>query len=306
MKCEVCGLEIKNKNTRHISKEHNMTVEEYYIKYLRENQREGFCYNCGENTHFISIFKGYSLLCADCGRRNRKGKISWNKGIPQREWMSEEGRKICSSTMIGRDPYTKGKPLCEWMDEKVNEKRKIKIRDTLKEKYDNGEIKSKSRFGENNPFYGKHHTEETREKIRKKLIGVHPSEETKNKIRIATKDTQFKSGEQHINWKNGASFKPYCPKFNNKFKEKIRDRFNRKCFLCLITEEEQMRKQQECGKRSFKLSVHHINYDKNCLCEETKCKFVPLCHSCHAKTNNNREYWESEILHKLEIYLQEN
>ena len=26
------------------------------------------------------------------------------------------------------------------------------------------------------------------------------------------------------------------------------------------------------------------------------CEFVPLCQSCHAKTNGNRQYWENLIM----------
>lgn len=40
---------------------------------------------------------------------------------------------------------------------------------------------------EKHPMWGKHHSEETKEKIRQKRLGTHASEETKKKISIATK-----------------------------------------------------------------------------------------------------------------------
>ena len=101
--------------------------------------------------------------------------------------------------------------------------------------------------------------------------------------------TEHMRGEKNSNWKGGISFEPYCPKFNMKLKEQIRDKFSRMCFLCKKTEEE----------NGCRLSVHHVNYRKDCLCGDIKCELVPLCISCHIKTNRNRGYWESLILQKL-------
>ena len=78
----------------------------------------------------------------------------------------------------------------------------------------------------------------------------------------------------------------YCKLFSEKFKEIIRNRFHRKCYLCNNPE----------GNR--KLSVHHVNYNKQCLCQKT-CEFVPLCGSCHIKTNFKRKYYEDLIMNYL-------
>ena len=78
----------------------------------------------------------------------------------------------------------------------------------------------------------------------------------------------------------------YCKLFNNKFKEKIRNKFHNKCYLC----------GKEQGNR--KLSVHHVNYNKNCLCGQL-CEFIPLCQGCHVKTNYNRQIWENLIMSYL-------
>lgn len=93
-------------------------------------------------------------------------------------------------------------------------------------------------------------------------------------------------GENCPVWKGGRSFEPYCEKFNDEFREYIREKFRRVCFLCPTTEEEN-------GQR---LSVHHVNYNKDCGCDgDLTCQFVPLCRSCHSKVNFNREEWEAKI-----------
>lgn len=45
------------------------------------------------------------------------------------------------------------------------------------------ENSSKAKKGENHPMYGKHHSEETKEKMRNSLKGKQPSEEAKEKMR---------------------------------------------------------------------------------------------------------------------------
>lgn len=91
------------------------------------------------------------------------------------------------------------------------------------------------------------------------------------------------SGEANPNWRGGIAFLPYCPKFNKELKERIRERDNRTCQLCGI---------RENGK---KLRIHHIHYDKpNCEPD-----LIALCHSCHAKTNGNRDYYETLFMEKL-------
>ena len=81
---------------------------------------------------------------------------------------------------------------------------------------------------------------------------------------------------------NGFAIKKYCHLWTESFRQQIRNQYHNKCYLC--------------GKeQDRKLSVHHVNYDKDCLCQKT-CEFVPLCQSCHVKTNFNRNYWENLIM----------
>jgi len=98
-------------------------------------------------------------------------------------------------------------------------------------------------------------------------------------------------GKYHPCWKGGISFLPYCEKFNDDLKERVREFFDRKCYICGKSEIE----------NNKRLSVHHVNYDKMICCNDMKPLFVPLCHSCHMKTNFNREFWQEFFTASLEF-----
>ena len=168
--------------------------------------------------------------------------------------MTEESKKKLSESHKGQKAWNKGIPTSEETKKKI----------------------SNSEKGRKAWNKGVSCPEEIRKKISESLKGKPFSEERKRNISESIK------GEKNGNWNGGNSFEPYCYLFNKEFKEKVRDKFNRKCFICGKSEEEN-------GK---KLSVHHINYNKNCLCDDSNCLFVPLCNSCHSKTNKSREYWE--------------
>ena len=103
---------------------------------------------------------------------------------------------------------------------------------------------------------------------------------------------KHQNGENNPNWLGGISFGKYCPKFNDQKKEEIREKYGRKCLMCGKTEE-------EIGQ---KLDAHHIDYNKEQGCENHKWKLIPLCRSCHAKTNFNRYLWEFLLKYKLAAY----
>lgn len=133
--------------------------------------------------------------------------------------------------------------------------------------------------GNKNHFYGKHHTTESKKKMSDELKGQKKppsSEEAKQNM------SRAKKGENNPNWQGGISFEPYCILFNDEFKERVREYWDRKCGKCGKSEKEN-------GK---KLSVHHILYNKDTCCDDSEPLFVPLCKSCHSKTNSNRKYWE--------------
>lgn len=178
--------------------------------------------------------------------------------IPEYNHLSKKHRFVQGHNSKDKNNSNRGK--------KHSKESKLKMSIALKGKYS----------GKNSCNYGKKMSEESRKKL---------SESRKGKY----------AGENSPAWQGGISFEPYCPKFNEAFKEKIREMYNRRCFWCGKTEIE----------NDNKLSVHHTNYDKNCLCNDIKCEFVPLCNSCHGKTSRgDREYWEKEIISRLFIYEQ--
>jgi len=134
--------------------------------------------------------------------------------------------------------------------------------------------------GIKNHGYGKHHSEEHKAKQRK----------SQNEFYSALTEEEFYKRyckENHSQWKGG--IRPqYCTKFNNDFKERVREFFNRKCVNCGKSEEE----------NGQKLAVHHVNYEKMVCCNNIEPLFVSLCRNCHSKTNHNRKYWE-EFFTKL-------
>lgn len=161
--------------------------------------------------------------------------------------------------------------------------------------------------GENNSMYGKTFTKEHRDKIssnqtkRKKIDEWIQQHEHKHFCMcgcgteiIITRAHYFDgipkrilkhmSGKHHPSWKGGISFEPYCQKFNNELKERVRDRDNRTCQNCGIKE------------NGIKLTCHHIHYDKeNCYPD-----LITVCRSCNSKANTNREYWETHYMNILE------
>lgn len=99
----------------------------------------------------------------------------------------------------------------------------------------------------------------------------------------------FKSGENAYNWRGEDV--TYCRKFTDSLKEEVRNAFNRKCYICGKPEEENTVINSDDTIR--KLSVHHCDYNKSQGCKGLRWSLVPLCTSCHAKTNNayKRWYW---------------
>jgi len=88
-----------------------------------------------------------------------------------------------------------------------------------------------------------------------------------------------KKGSNNPQWQGGVSYEPYGIEFNKELKEQIRKRDG---YACQIL---------DCKKRENgrKFPVHHCDYNKKNNHPEN---LITLCHSCHSKTNMNRNYWQ--------------
>lgn len=106
------------------------------------------------------------------------------------------------------------------------------------------------------------------------------SEATKEKMSLD------KMREKNPNWDNGISFDPYPVAFNVRLKKKIRERDNFTCQECNYNE-------QQLG---YKLSVHHIDYDKQNISLDN---LISLCRSCHSQTNFQREDWKNYFNNRI-------
>lgn len=220
------------------------------------------CDNCGK----IRILPNYAYkgLCISCTLKKIERTEERNLHISQSlkgKTFSEERKHNLSIAHKGQH----SSPNTEFKKGNVPHNKGESLSNKTKEKISKSVI-AKNIKGINHPFYGKHHTEYSKEKM-----------------------SEANTGENNPRWQGGVSFEPYCSKFNNQFKEKIRNQYNRKCFICGKSEIEN-------GRR---LDVHHVDYNKDCLCDNSKCSFIPLCISCHSKTNSNREYWEEYLQSKL-------
>ena len=124
---------------------------------------------------------------------------------------------------------------------------------------------SSSLLGNKNPFFGKHHTEITKQKL-------------KNKWTEAIEDGN-RCGSNHPNWKGGISDNGYCSNFSNDdFRGMI---FKRDGYKCL---------NPSCLKKSSRLTIHHIDYHKK-HCELSN--LITICVSCNSIANFEREWHES-------------
>jgi len=103
--------------------------------------------------------------------------------------------------------------------------------------------------------------ESAKEKLRIIHTGMKASDETKHKMSVT------KCKQNNPNWRGGISFYPYCPKFDEPFKENVRNFFGGKCVFCGKTKEENGNAQHKVEK----LSVHHVFTEKMSCCE-TKIK----------------------------------
>lgn len=287
------------------------------------------CDNCGRVRWIAMAFIKH--LCGSCAHKKRWSKESERKLQSNRrlKYFEENPDKI----LCGLDHHLNGISLTEKHKDRISKgnmghdcsdatKEKISIGNTGKVRTDEmNEINRLAHLGKassdetrnkisiSNKLYWDSHPEEKnirfdhlkgdnnpakRLDVRKKIVdanaGRKQTQEAIENMRKSHKTKEYfekMGGSNNPSWKGGISLGRYCHKFNFEFKEMIRNRFNRLCFLCGMNEKENMRKH----------NVHHVNYDKGCLCN-SNCEFVPLCDKCHGKTGSKykRRYWEDLIM----------
>ena len=205
-----CGSISSRLHTKNdISRKHNTYIDTTRITCIGENVMTLCECGCGQETN---IYRG----------KHSRFIIGHNLNIIP---ITDETRQKLSKAGMGNQ-NAKGHRHTDEAIQKIREAgtgRKHTVESRLK--------MSEAQKGNKN-FLGRTHTEEAKQKISAAMmgntcnVGRVMSEETKKKISDAQK------GDKGNHWMGGISFEPYCPKFNDRFKEEIREMFNRECFLC--------------------------------------------------------------------------
>jgi len=205
-----------------------------------------------------------------------------------------------------------GKPLADETKQKLRdinlgrkhtEATKIKMSESAKKKVFTKEHRENMRKAR----LGKKQSPATKVKISNALIGKIVTEKTRTRMSESSRKSELRKqlyrdpcwlqsrsdatqSEKNPAWKGGISFEPYCQKFNDEFKERVRAFFGYQCVECLTPQ------------NGRKLHVHHINYDKMVCCNDVQPLFVALCNSHNVKTNHNRPYWEQHFTEIINTY----
>jgi hypothetical protein len=178
-------------------------------------------------------------------REKNKKEIGWHHSEETKKKISEKGkgRSVSQSTKQKLAKKAKGR--------KISDMQKKQISSTLK-----------TYFQSNiNPFKGRHHSEETKAKLRKANLG------------------RFR-GKNGPNWKGGISSHPYGIEWTKWLRQEIKQLDNNKCRIC--------------GENNKSLDVHHIDFNKN---NNNKTNLITLCKKHHGKAN--REVIDKETLQSL-------
>jgi hypothetical protein len=141
---------------------------------------------------------------------------------------------------------------------------KRKISKTVSKRHSQGiyneEVRRKislSQKGKKKPHSGRPWSKESRLKLSKSMKGK-------------------RVGPLNPWWRGGIWKDPYSINWTETLRRSIRERDKYSCRICGKMQSD----------KAF--DIHHIDYNKlNC----NPTNLITLCHSCHVKTNNNREKW---------------
>lgn len=189
-----------------------------------------------------------------------------------------EGKKIQCSDLVTRQKHSERAKL-QWKNHKIREKMLSGMLGKHRSAEFCARMSIKTTENMKNPL--------VRERLRNFAI-----------LQWADPENRRKNGERiqkaHIDslWYGDVKYNDgpqYCEKFNREFKERVRAYWGYRCFECHVI-------------RKKGLSVHHVHYDKKMCCNGSPRDVVPLCASCHQKTNFNRDYWEDHFTELLYLY----
>lgn len=78
IECKICFKQFKNLAGlgSHITRFHDITKSEYYLKYI--DNTEPLCKNCGNVCNFLNLQKGFNIYCScKCANSNEQKILNW-------------------------------------------------------------------------------------------------------------------------------------------------------------------------------------------------------------------------------------
>ena len=283
VECEVCGELLINLGM-HISRKHNITIDQYKVLYpdaltIAPNLLK--ILSDSQMGRVVSDETRLKIVVANTGRKHtdkaRKNMSDAHLGHRP----TEETLKKMSESQLGRHHTGEAKR---------------KISDAHRGRKHTEETKNKNSEGHK----GKVASIETRKKMSDAAKAKPPvSEETLKRMSDAqigkkhSDDTRInmscaQQGVSRDEWCGFISETPYCDKFDEECRESNRNKYYRCCFLCGVDEEENRQK----------LSVHHVDLNKDQGCNDHKWKLIPLCRKCHGRAHT--KIWKARIIWMLD------
>jgi 5-methylcytosine-specific restriction endonuclease McrA len=185
---------------------------------------------------------------------------------------------------------------CKKMGIKLRNKREAELGDLnhMYGKITSEETRQRIRqktLGVNNHFFGKQHTEITKELIRNRLPDRYNDNNSfygKNHSVDSKRKQSLSHGGTGIPYENSE----YKAAFNEKLRNEIRKRDGYECQECGMTQEEHFKKYDR------DIEVHHIDYDKE---NNRPYNLISLCKLDNIKANKNRDYWTGVYTKKVEV-----
>jgi len=267
-----------------IYEERNLEIFEYTSNELSPGSTKPIvviCENCG---HFRIIrMQDHKTenLCRSCAGKKAMSDTTVRNKMSISHTGKKHSEEHCQSISAGQKK--------RWEDPALHEKQSETFKKIWNDPTFNKKISDIQKNGFRDPAerektsaaVKKAMNNTTREKLSISRTGKPHSEETKRRM------SATRQGILYDEWESFACESSYCPKIDDACRESNREKYNRCCFLCNKTEEEN-------GRR---LSVHHVDMNKTQGCNDTNWKLVPLCSHHHGVSHN--EVWEARIEYLL-------
>lgn len=285
--CDICGKEyfckLSHEKTSHYCstechRQYQLTIPKEKHSRWKDINRVQNCVICGDKFEVRPYLVGKQKTCSkECLKKLQSQQRSGSGNVNYKEKV----KKIC--VVCRKEFYVK---------QSQSNKRATCSRKCL------GEMNKRERSGENSPLWVD--KQDVFCKTCGKKIIKKPSDIKSKFGNFCSRAcygeyrSQNCSLENHNLWKGGISYEPYCIKFNNEFRNRVRAYFGYTCFMCGMPQSAMNRV----------MSVHHVHYNKKACCDNSPKLFVPLCGSCHSKTTSakDRDSVMNEISELLHLY----